>query len=319
MEPFSRWPCDVAATEAARADTIRRTATGTSREWGMDLGAFSFNTDRTIPAHQLAVACEERGFESVWLPEHTHMPVLPLDTYPGYPGGTLPEAYLRMSDPVVGLAAAAALTTTIKLGTGILLLNQHDLFAVAKQLATLDRLSGGRLVVGVGAGWNRPEMQNHGVAPERRWDVLAERVEALKALWTAEEASYDGEFVKFGPVWSYPKPQARPHPPLLLGSTISQRARRFVVDHCDGWLPVGGMIADLPGAVAEVYEHARRTGRDPAAMEISVLCIDQPDIDALERYRDLGATRTLIGVAEAGPDAALTVLDRYAELIPKFA
>ena len=182
----------------------------------MHIGVFSYNTEYTMAADELAVACEERGYESLWLPEHTHIPASRESPFPG--GGELPKEYVHMSDPFIGLAAAAAVTKTLKLGTEISLVTEHDPIVQAKQIASLDHLSQGRFLFGIGAGWNKEEMRNHGTPPNRRWKVLTERIEAMKELWTQDEASYHGEFVHFDRVWSYPKPLTTPHPPILLAA-----------------------------------------------------------------------------------------------------
>jgi len=278
----------------------------------MHLGILSFNTEYTMPADELARACEERGFESLWFPEHTHIPANRLTPFPA--GGELPTEYLHMSDPFIGLAAAAAVTTTLKLGTGVCLVTEHEPLAQAKRIASLDRISKGRFLFGVVAGWNREEMENHGTPPKRRWQVLSEHLEAMKALWTEEEASYHGEFVNFERVWSYPKPLTKPHPPILLGSMSSRRARRLVVELCDGWFPIEPLIDDMPATIAELHEHARQAGRNPASIPISFFCVDAPDLKRLERYRELGGVRTVVRAPTEGREVILPFLDRYAEI-----
>ena len=278
----------------------------------MDLGVFSFNTEYTLPADELAKECEARGFESLWLPEHTHIPASRESQYPG--GGELPEEYVHMSDPFIGLAAAAAVTTRLKLGTGISLVTEHDPIVQAKQVASLDRLSHGRFIFGIGAGWNKEEMANHGTPPAKRWKVLTERVQAMKALWTQDEASYHGEFVNFDRVWSYPKPLTTPHPPILMGSLSSRLGRQRVVDLCDGWIPVETAIDDMPAAIADLHDKARAAGRDPASIPISFFLVHAPGMGRLARYRELGAVRTVVRAPTAGRDEVLPFLDRYAEI-----
>ncbi len=278
----------------------------------MDLGVFSFNTEYTLPADELAKECETRGFESLWLPEHTHIPASRESQYPG--GGELPEEYVHMSDPFIGLAAAAAVTTRLKLGTGISLVTEHDPIVQAKQVASLDRLSHGRFIFGIGAGWNKEEMANHGTPPAKRWKVLTERVQAMKALWTQDEASYHGEFVNFDRVWSYPKPLTTPHPPILMGSLSSRLGRQRVVDLCDGWIPVETAIDDMPAAIADLHDKARAAGRDPASIPISFFLVHAPGMGRLARYRELGAVRTVVRAPTAGRDEVLPFLDRYAEI-----
>ena len=283
----------------------------------MKLGIFSFNTEYTMPADELARECEARGFESLWLPEHTHIPASRESQYPG--GGTLPKEYAHMSDPFIGLAAAAAVTNTLKLGTGISLVVEHDPIVQAKQVASLDRISNGRFLFGVGAGWNKEEMANHGTPPRKRWKVLTERLEAMKVLWTEDEASYHGEFVNFDRIWSYPKPITKPHPQILLGSLNSPTGRQRAVDLCDGWIPVETAIADMPASIADLHERARAAGRDPASLPISFFCVHAAGMERLERYRSLGAVRTVVRAPTTGRDEILPFLDRYAEIARKLA
>ncbi|MCE2488140.1 MAG: LLM class F420-dependent oxidoreductase [Desulfurellaceae bacterium] len=278
----------------------------------MDLGVFSFNTEYTLPADELAKECEARGFESLWLPEHTHIPASRESQYPG--GGELPEEYVHMSDPFIGLAAAAAVTTRLKLGTGISLVTEHDPIVQAKQVASLDRISHGRFLFGIGAGWNKEEMANHGTPPAKRWKVLTERVQAMKALWTQDEASYHGEFVNFDRVWSYPKPLTTPHPPILMGSLSSRLGRQRVVDLCDGWIPVETAIDDMPAAIADLHDKARAAGRDPASIPISFFLVHAPGMGRLARYKELGAVRTVVRAPTAGREEILPFLDKYAEV-----
>ncbi len=283
----------------------------------MKLGIFSFNTEYTLPAAELAVACEERGFESLWVPEHTHIPASRETPWPA--GGPLPKEYIHMSDPFSSLAAAAAVTEKILLGTGVSLVIEHEPLYQAKQVATLDRISNGRFLFGVGAGWIREEMQNHGTPPNRRWQVFKEHIEAMKALWTQEEASYHGEFVNFDRVWSYPKPLTVPHPPIILGSMSSKLGRQRVADHCDGWLPIETLIDDWPAALADLNERAEKAGRAPGSIPISFFCIDTPDEQRLERYRDMGAVRTAVRIPTEGREVILPFLDEYAEIAHRLA
>jgi probable F420-dependent oxidoreductase len=283
----------------------------------MQLGIFSFNTEYTMPADELARECEARGFESLWLPEHTHIPANRESQYPG--GGELPEEYVHMSDPFIGLAAAAAVTKTLKLGTGISLVVEHDPIVQAKQVASLDRISNGRFLFGVGAGWNKEEMANHGTPPRKRWKVLTERLEAMKVLWTEHEASYHGEFVNFDRIWSYPKPLTKPHPPILLGSLNSPTGRQRAVDLCDGWIPVETAIADMPASIADLHERARAAGRTPGSLPISFFCVHAASMERLERYRSLGAVRTVVRAPTSGREEILPFLDRYADIARKLA
>ncbi len=283
----------------------------------MHIGVFSYNTEYTMAADELAVACEERGYESLWLPEHTHIPASRESPFPG--GGALPKEYIHMSDPFIGLAAAAAVTKTLKLGTGISLVTEHDPIVQAKQIASLDRLSQGRFLFGIGAGWNKEEMRNHGTPPDRRWTVLTERVEAMQALWTQDEASYHGEFVDFDRVWSYPKPLTVPHPPILLGSLSSKIALKRVVDLCDGWIPVAAAVEDLPGSIAKMREYAESIGRDPQSIPITCFCTNAPKAHILERFQRYGAVRTVVRIPTEDREQVRTFLDAYAPMLQKFA
>lgn len=283
----------------------------------MDIGIFSFNTEYTMPPHELAKACEARGLESLWLPEHTHIPASRESVIPG--GGELPKEYAHMSDPFIGLAAAAAVTTTLKLGTGISLVVEHDPIVQAKQVATLDRISNGRFIFGVGAGWNKEEMANHGTPPHRRWQVLTERLEAMKVIWREEEATYHGEFVNFDRIWCYPKPLTQPHPPILMGSLNSPTGRQRVVDLCDGWIPIETAIHDMEISIADLHARARLAGRDPLAIPITFFCVHAPGMGRLQRYQSLGAVRTVVRAPTAGRETILPFLDHYAEVARQLA
>src|SRR5215831_4497174 len=200
----------------------------------MKLGVTMFATDYAIRPDDLAVASEERGFESVWFPEHTHIPASRKSPWPG--GAELPKEYWHTHDLFVSLMAAAAVTQTIKLGSGICLVIERDPIVLAKSVASVDQLSNGRLLFGIGGGWNAEEMEHHGTPFQRRWKVLRERIEAMKEIWTQETAEYHGEFVNFDPLWSYPKPLQQPHPPILLGTLFFFQAEDGIRD-CDGWIP----------------------------------------------------------------------------------
>jgi probable F420-dependent oxidoreductase len=277
----------------------------------MQIGIFAPTTDYAAPAHLLAKASEERGFESFWVPEHTHIPVSRRTPFPG--GGELPKEYSHLHDPFVALAAAAALTSTIKLGTGICLVVEHDPILLAKQIASLDQISTGRFLFGIGAGWNEEEMQNHGTDPETRWRLLRERVEAIQQIWANEQAEYHGDFVDFDPIWSWPKPAQQPHPPILLGSRTA-RSRQRVVDAYDGWIPIGMSLAELADGIADLRQRAQQAGRDPDSIEISFFW-PRPELDTLKRLQELGVRRAILAVpATTDFDRLLPRLDRYAEL-----
>jgi probable F420-dependent oxidoreductase len=210
--------------------------------------------------------------------------------------------------------AVAAATTTIKLGTGVCLVVEHDPIVLAKTVATLDWLSHGRVLLGIGGGWNREEMEHHGTPFQRRWQVLRERVEAMKAIWTQEEASYAGEFVAFERIISYPKPVQQPHPPILFGGATAQ-GRARAVRYCDGWIPIDVLLADLPEALADLRRKAIAAGRNPVSLSVSVFAFEGTQSDTLKRYRDLGVARVVL-VAPRRLEDALPFLDHMARIIP---
>src|SRR5215475_15850379 len=271
----------------------------------MKLGVAIFPTDYTIRPDDFARACEERGFESVWFPEHTHIPASRKTPYPA--GGDLPKEYWHTHDPFLALMAAAAVTKRIKLATGICLLIERDPITTAKEVSSLDRLSNGRVLFGIGAGWNVEEMENHGTVYQRRWKVLRERVEAMKRIWTEDAAEYHGEFVDFDPIWQHPKPVQTPHPPIILGSA-SRKSLKRVVEYCDGWVPIGFAVRDLPGTIRELHGLATAAGRDPRAIELSLFWAPG-DSDALRSFHDVGIARGILAVPSVGRDEVLAVLD----------
>ena len=277
----------------------------------MHVGIFLPTTDFALPAHDVARECEARGFESFWVPEHTHIPKSRRSPFPG--GGELPKEYSHLHDPFVCLSAAAAVTKTIKLGTGICLVVEHDPIVLAKQIASLDRISQGRFLFGIGAGWNEEEMANHGTNPATRWKLLRERVAAMKKIWTEDEPEYHGELVKFDPIWSWPKPVQRPHPPVLLGSKTAL-ARQRVVDSYDGWIPIGISTQELSDGIADLRARATKAGRDPDSLQVSFFW-PRSDADVLKRLRDMGVARVVLAVpATTEQDRVLARLDRYAAL-----
>jgi len=276
----------------------------------MPLGVMMFPTDQTIEPVELARAVEERGFDSLWFPEHTHIPTTRKTPYPA--GEPLPPEYFRTHDPFVALAMAAAVTTTLKVGTGICLVAQHDPIVLAKQVASLDRLSGGRFIFGIGYGWNVDEMEDHGVDPRERRDVVREKVLAMRALWSQEEASFNGEHVDLPPSWMWPKPLQQPGPPVLIGGAAGPTLLRHVVEYADGWMPIGGR--GLTEKLPELRRLAEESGRDPATVRVSVFGA-RPDAEVLDHYAELGVDRTILGLPPASRDKVLPVLDRLAALL----
>jgi len=277
----------------------------------MDIGVMLFPTDRSIGPVELARAVEERGLHSLYFPEHTHIPVGRRTPYPG--GGELPEEYKRTHDPFLALTAAAVVTERIQLGTGICLVAQRDPIVTAKAVASLDVLSGGRFVFGIGVGWNEDEMEHHGVDPARRRAVAREHVLAMKALWTQDEASFDGEHVHLESSWSWPKPVQRPHPPILLGGAGGPVTFRHVVEYCDGFMPIGGRGV-LRDRLAELRTVATEAGRDPDSLLLKVFGV-RPKPETLADYAEAGVGEVIVGLPSAEADVVLPLLDRCASLV----
>jgi|SRR5476649_446714 probable F420-dependent oxidoreductase len=275
----------------------------------MDVGVCYFPTDYGIGMTELGRALEDRGFKSLYVPEHTHIPLSRKTPFPG--GGEIPKRYSHTHDPFVALAFAAAATKKLKVGTGILLVPQHDPIVTAKAIASLDQLSGGRFVFGIGAGWNEDEMNNHGIQYADRFNQMGDRVKAMKALWTQEEASYKGKFAKFDATWSYPKPHQKPHPPILLGGESDHTLRR-IIDYCDGWLPRPRGFDPVEGA-ARLHKMAMEKGRDPKTLSITVFAAP-PKADVLESYKKAGIQGALLAIPDASRDEILRQLDEWAPL-----
>ncbi|HTN79487.1 MAG TPA: LLM class F420-dependent oxidoreductase [Acidimicrobiales bacterium] len=280
----------------------------------MDLGITMFPTDYSIGPARLAAEVENRGFRSLWFPEHTHIPVGRKTPYPA--GGELPQEYSHTLDPFVALGVAAAVTERLLLGTGVCLVAQHDPIVLAKEVATLDLVSGGRFMFGIGVGWNEDEMEDHGVDPARRRAVVREKVLAMKALWTQDEASFDGEFVRFPPSWSWPKPVQQPHPPVLMGGAGGPVTFRHVIEYCDGWMPISGR-ADVARRSAELREEAAAAGRDPASLRLHVFG-GRPDAEVLDHYQEAGADGVILWLPPASEDKVLAMLDRYDALVARY-
>jgi len=276
----------------------------------MLFGASMFPTDYSMPPAELARALEERGFESLWAPEHSHIPVERRSPWPG--GGELPKRYYDCMDPFVALSFAAAATTRLRLGTGVCLVNQRDPIQTAKLVASLDQLSGGRFLFGIGIGWNAEEMENHGTAFATRARLVRERVEAMQAIWTTSKAEYHGEFVNFDPIMAWPKPVQKPHPPVIVGGGFPQGARR-ALRYGNGWIPITGR-APVHEALAKFREMAKEVGRDPAEVPITAFAAPE-DAAELRRLRDLGVSRVVVSLDSDREEAILPVLDRWAALI----
>ena len=276
----------------------------------MPLGLFSFNTEYSIRPDRFAGAAEDRGYESIWFPEHTHIPAGRTTPYPS--GGELPREYIHMSDPFTSSAAAAAVTDVILIGTAISLVNQHDPIALAKQVATVDLISEGRFLFGVGAGWNVEEMNDHGVQFEERWPYLWEMLEAMQALWTQEEATYNGKYISFERAWSYPHPFQKPHPPILLGVFDSRVGRARVARRGNGWLPIAFDLARTRRSISDVRERMKAEGRDPDQLTTSILYLpSETGEDTVREALDCGADRVILRVPTEDETTVLAFMDRF--------
>ena len=276
----------------------------------MKFGIAIFPTDYAISMTELAPAVEEHGFESLWVAEHSHIPTSRATPFAG--GGDLPRQYWHTLDPFVALTAAATATKTLLVGTGVCLVIERDTIHTAKNVASLDHLSGGRFLFGIGGGWNREEMANHGTAFETRWRLLREQIEAMKAIWTQDEAEYHGGLVSFHRMWCWPKPAQKPHPPVLLGGNGPRTLQR-VVRYADGWMPNRG---DWLARVPELQRMAADAGRGPIPVTTYGGFRDGPA--NVERLRDAGIERVIWYVPPDGRDAALRRLEEVAELIRPF-
>ena len=277
----------------------------------MKFATMLYSTDFAMRPDDFAVASESRGFESVWYPEHTHIPAERRTPFPG--GGDLPKDYWHMHDPFIALTAAAVATKTIKIGTGVCLITERDPIVTAKAVASLDVLSNGRFLFGVGAGWNAEEMENHGTEFKQRWKVLEERIEAMKACWTQEDSEYHGKHVDFGPIWSWPKPVQKPHPPIIMGAA-SPWGRERVARYCDGWIPLPGQMGNIEEEIADLEKRLQNHGRKLEDIEISFFWAPE-DADELKRYRDLGVNRAILACPAESKDATLELLDKHAVLM----
>ena len=283
----------------------------------MKYGVAIFPTDEAIRIDHLARAAEERGLESLFVCEHSHIPASRRTPWP-LGGADLPREYWAMMDPMVALAMAAGATHKLLLGTAICLVIQRAPIIVAKETASLDFLSDGRLVFGIGAGWNAEEMENHGTPFANRWAVLREKTEAIQAIWTSKDASYHGDWVNFDPIWSEPKPVQKPHPPILFGGQ-GRKAMRAAIEFCDGWLPA--VAPNFAGLVTKFRQMANEAGRDPLSLGITAIWAAVtngwavPERAVLDEVAGSGADRLICGVPPSGSDVALRWLDDYARLI----
>lgn len=277
----------------------------------MLFGAVMFPTDYAITPPDLARALEERGFESLWFPEHTHIPASRTTPWPSR--GDLPREYWSAYDPFLALAAAATVTSRLRLGTGICLVVERDPITTAKEVATLDRLAGGRFIFGIGGGWNAEEMEDHGTDFKKRWRVLRERILAMKEIWTSEEAAFHGEFVNFDPMWSQPKPVQQPHPPILMGGDGPTTFDR-VIEFADGWMPLVRPGTNPAEKIPLLRQRAREAGRDPKSISVTIF-FAKPERATIESLEAAGVERAIFGVPSADRDTVLPLLDSYTKVM----
>lgn len=279
----------------------------------MDIGVMIFPTDKSIQPVQLARECEARGFESLWFPEHSHIPVSRETPWGGRAGAPpLPEMYWRSHDQFVALAACAGATSKIRLGTGITLVAQRDPLWLAKEVASLDMISGGRFELGIGYGWCVEEMRHHGLDYSKRRGILREKILAMKALWTEEEASFSGKYVNFENSWAWPKPVQTPHPPIVMGGAAGPKTAAHIAEFCDGWMPLGGAY-DLDGGLKAIHKACDAIGRDPASLTLSMFYAGGLKVEMLKEHAAKGATRGILPLPSEGADKILPLLDDYAK------
>ena len=279
----------------------------------MHFGVSYWPTDYGIDIIDLGRAVEDRGLESLFFPEHTHIPASRRSPFPS--GGELPRQYYHGMDPFVALGAVAAVTERLRLGTGICLVIERDTITLAKEVASLDHLSGGRFIFGIGGGWTLEEMENHGTDPKTRWKRLREQVLAMKQIWTQDEAEYHGEFVNFDPIWQWPKPAQQPYPPVLYGGA-GPRALRRVAEYCEGWLPIAGRDTEpMEEKIAELNQLAGEFGRGPLSVTVSQTPLDP---QAIERYAEAGVERCTFRLPAAGAEEVMPALDQIAEVVKSF-
>ena len=273
----------------------------------MKFGITMFATDYAIPPHELAIEAENRGYESVWFPEHSHIPTSRKSPWPG--GPDLPKWYYDTYDQFLALAAAAAVTKTIKLGTGVCLVVQRDAIYTAKEVATLDRISNGRFLFGIGGGWNAEEMAAHGTTDFKgRFKLMRERIEAMKEIWGKSKPKYAGDLVKFDEMMQWPKPVQKPHPPIIVGGGFPHGARRAIA-YANGWMPIGGRGGDTLAMIPPFRELLKEAGRTAEDVPVTLFGVGM-DADSLKRARDAGVDRVVFGVPAEAKDKVLPLLDK---------
>jgi len=273
----------------------------------MKFGVTMFPTDYSISPQDLATEVEARGYESLWFPEHSHIPTSRKSPWPG--GPDLPKWYYDTYDQFLALTAAAAVTKTIKLGTGVCLVVQRDPIYTAKEVATLDRISNGRFLFGIGGGWNAEEMADHGTTDFKgRFKLMRQRIEAMKEIWTKSKPKFDSELVKFDEMMQWPKPVQKPYPPIIVGGGFPHGARRAIA-YGNGWMPIGGRGGDTLAMIPPFLEMLKEKGRKPEEVPVLLFGVGM-DVEALKRARDAGVDRVVFGVPPEAKDKVLSLLDK---------
>lgn len=276
----------------------------------MNIGAMIFATDKTISIPQLAVELENRGFESLWIPEKTH---LPASRRTPWPGGELPEWYKRTADPFLVLAAAASVTKTLRLGTGVAMVPVRDAVITAKEVATLDWLSGGRFEFGIGYGWNAEEFETHGVDIRQAQDIMEDKIRLMSVLWRNDIGSYEGKFARVEPSWSWPKPVQRPQPPIHLGARASRRAFFDIASYGDGWIPIEG-YGQIVTQIPKLHDAFEQAGRQPEEAIVSVYNATG-DPMLIEQYKEAGVDRVVLALPAVEEREVLQALDTYCQTL----
>jgi len=280
----------------------------------MDIGVMIFPTDKSMQPVEIAREVEARGLESLWFPEHSHIPTSRETPWGGRAGAPpLPEQYWRSHDQFVALAAAAAVTSRIRLGTGITLVAQRDPVWLAKEVASLDVISNGRFELGIGYGWCVEEMRNHGLVYKQRREILREKMLLMRELWTQDEASFHGKHIQFEKSWAWPKPLQKPYPPIVMGGAAGPVTAAHVAEFCTGWMPLGGAY-DVQNGLKEIHAACAKTGRDPASLSMGMFYARAVPAEALKKHAGLGATRAILPLPSEGRDTVLPILDEYAKL-----
>ncbi|MES0360100.1 MAG: TIGR03619 family F420-dependent LLM class oxidoreductase, partial [Anaerolineales bacterium] len=278
-------------------------------------GTHLFATERSIQPDEFAHLSEVRGFESVWFSEHTHIPVSFLSSGKRQP--PLPDYYWQTYDPFIASTVAAKVTNSIKIGTGVSLVLEHDAISLAKTVATVDQISSGRFIFGVGAGWLAEEMENHGVRYRSRYRQLDEQIAAMKVIWTEAEAEYHGEFVSFSRIKSYPKPYQSPNPPIIGGGGTGTKTLEFIENHCDGWMPILGYPewSEIKAGIADINQRLDQTDREPGSIECSIFCWSPPDERTIDDMEAHGIKKIVISLEAKNREESLPLLDEFTELM----